>query len=508
MSTATLLMQVIEALDPQSDVPLKDKVSILQTFSSTLKEPVTMEQSREILSTAPLGLFYHGLSLEEENLTNVLCEVINKLLGPFSYTDIVSPENKPLLTEGLAHYNTQIRLLSVQQVFKCLVSNDLIQSMLNSDIYMHILTTLAFQDTKTAQKASELLYKAAFTEPGQEVIFNSTTCAIFKQLLKVNETVKFRIYDLLIRISSISDHAFELCEATGLLHEFMSELTSDDLLVKINAIELLNEVAVTPAGLAFLEKANLVDGIAAILDNEDEADVAVVLVKCSIIKFIGNLGENTQVSFKQLSEQYGILDKMERIMDTDNDEILIVTISSIGLIGSHLAGLDLLLSNNPTIISKLFNHYHSSIGPVKAVILQTLSKLIGVRDEPMNESDKLTLMVFKQYHGFPTRLIAEAKQPDDDIRTACFALMQSIAFHQWGLEYMSQSNEFMQYILDRTTERMQQGQLWKFTVIQTLTNHSTAKELLGNEYYPQCIVYIRQGPYYKPLEATVAFESS
>jgi hypothetical protein len=37
MSTATLLMQVIEALDPQSDVPLKDKVSILQTFSSTLK---------------------------------------------------------------------------------------------------------------------------------------------------------------------------------------------------------------------------------------------------------------------------------------------------------------------------------------------------------------------------------------------------------------------------------------------------------------------------------------
>lgn len=39
MSTATLLMQVIEALDPQSDVPLKDKVSILQTFSSTLKGP-------------------------------------------------------------------------------------------------------------------------------------------------------------------------------------------------------------------------------------------------------------------------------------------------------------------------------------------------------------------------------------------------------------------------------------------------------------------------------------
>ena len=67
-------------------------------------------------------------------------------------------------------------------IFFCLYK---LYMQLNYDIYMHILTTLAFQDTKTAQKASELLYKAALTEPGQETIFNSTTCAIFKQLLRV-----------------------------------------------------------------------------------------------------------------------------------------------------------------------------------------------------------------------------------------------------------------------------------------------------------------------------------
>lgn len=65
----------------------------------------------------------------------------------------------------------------------------------------------------------------------------------------------------------------------------------------------------------------------------------------------------------------------------------------------------------------------------------------------MNESDKLTLMVFKQYHGFPTRLIAEAKQPDDDIRTACFALMQSIAFHEWGLEVRGRAHVVSHNIL-------------------------------------------------------------
>jgi hypothetical protein len=37
MSIPLLREQVIEVLDPSSSIPLKDKISILQTFASTLK---------------------------------------------------------------------------------------------------------------------------------------------------------------------------------------------------------------------------------------------------------------------------------------------------------------------------------------------------------------------------------------------------------------------------------------------------------------------------------------
>ncbi|KAG1198863.1 hypothetical protein G6F35_012577 [Rhizopus arrhizus] len=187
---------------------------------------------------------------------------------------------------------------------------------------MHVITTLSFQDTKPAQKASELLYKITLTH--QDAIFSPTACSIIKQLLRVSETVKFRIYDLVIKVASSSNHAFELCESTGLLHEFISELQSNDLLVKMNAIELLNEIAATPSGIIFLERAKLVDDMSAILDNEDEDDVVVCLVKCSIIKFIGNLGENKDVPFQQLSNQYGILNRLETCLDSKNDQILVI----------------------------------------------------------------------------------------------------------------------------------------------------------------------------------------
>ncbi|KAG0815918.1 hypothetical protein G6F29_004036 [Rhizopus arrhizus] len=487
MSIPLLREQVIEVLDPSSSIPLKDKISILQTFDSTLKEPVTIEQSREILSIAPLGLFYYGFSVEDENLINVLCEIISKILGPFNYRDINSNENKSFLLEGLTHYNPQIRLLSIQQV--------------NSETFMHVITTLSFQDTKPAQKASELLYKITLTH--QDAIFSPTACSIIKQLLRVSETVKFRIYDLVIKVASSSNHAFELCESTGLLHEFISELQSNDLLVKMNAIELLNEIAATPSGIIFLERAKLVDDMSAILDNEDEDDVVVCLVKCSIIKFIGNLGENKDVPFQQLSNQYGILNRLETCLDSKNDQILTATISSIGLIGSHLLGLILVLP----LSAKLCELYPSTVGSVKAVLLQTLSKLIGVRDEPVNESDRLTLQIFNEFDGFPNKIIREAKQPEDDIRIASLALMQSIAYHTWGVKYMAQSSVFMQYLLDRTTDRIQQGQMWKYTIIQTIVSHPNSKEILEVDDYNQCQTYIKQGPFYKPLETTVAFES-
>lgn len=50
-----------------------------------------------------------------------------------------------------------------------------------------------------------------------------------------------------------------------------------------------------PLGLSFLEKANLLGPISGVLDNVDDNDVVVGLVKCAVIKFFGNLGENKVV---------------------------------------------------------------------------------------------------------------------------------------------------------------------------------------------------------------------
>lgn len=62
-------------------------------------------------------------------------------------------------------------------------------------------------------------------------------------MLFSNETVSFRVYDLMMKIASQSDQHFRLCEESRILHQLIVELESNDLLLKMNAIELLNNVS-------------------------------------------------------------------------------------------------------------------------------------------------------------------------------------------------------------------------------------------------------------------------
>ncbi|GAA5810808.1 hypothetical protein MFLAVUS_004235 [Mucor flavus] len=506
MSPALLnpLDQVSRVLAPNANVPLAEKVAVLQTFATTLQGHVPMERSVQILSVIPLGLFYNGFSIEDDKLTSVLCELIQCILSPFTFDHIVSEENKPFLIQGLTHFTPEIRYLSVQQVFKCLASDEFVSIMVNSDIFPLVLATIAFQDTRTANKASELLYKMAAFPSGLEGFFGPTCTMMLSQLLRINGTISFRVYDLIIKVAAVSDDAFSRCEASGLLKEFIKELESTDLLIKINAIELLNEIATTTAGLAFLEKAALLESISAVLDNPNDADAVVALVKCAVIKFFGTLGENKTGQFESMITKYDIFAKLEKCLESSNEEIVIVTISSLGLIGSHIAGLEL-ISKQKSLLETYFDLLESSIGQVKGTFLLSLSKMISVK-----ENEQLTLDLFNRIQGRPSTLnslIKEAKQPEDSIRVASFALMQAIAYHAWGSQLMAQSNEFMKYILNRSTEYTELGQTWKYAIIQTMASAPDASHLF-KEYYAQLVVYIRQGAYHKTLEPVAAVESS
>ncbi|KAI8370415.1 26S proteasome non-ATPase regulatory subunit 5 [Radiomyces spectabilis] len=504
--------KVANVIQPTAHASLQDKVEAMRALSVYLGDHVSQDQANQVLSVVSLPGLYANLDIDDDELTKAVCDVINKVLQPFPYEAIIGQDNKTFLIQGLAHFSPSIRYLCLQQVEKSLASDNSVSSMIHSDIFPLVLTTLAFQDTRTATKAVDIIARVALTEPGRVAFFSVQTVAMLRRFLHVSGVVSFRVYELIVRVAASSDIAFQECELSGLLSHVVSEVKSEDLLLKMNAVDMLSEIAATRSGLTFLQKADLLNDLALVLDEENETDVAVVLTKCAVLKFFGKLGEQPDVSFEPIASQYHLLNRLQRCLDSQHKEVAIAAIASIGLIGSHVNGLRLIYTN--PLMNTVLEGCHSSTGDVKTVYLQTLSKMLAVTDDSSNNSPsvaQMTLDMFKRMSGSNTPslslLISTAKQPVEETKIAAFAVLQSVASHTWGRQEMAQSREFLGYILDRATEHSRQGQTWKYGIVKTLAEAPDSATTFG-EHYSMFVQYVRQGPSFQTNEPMAALESA
>jgi len=142
--------------------------------------------------------------------------------------------------------------------------------------------------------------------------------------------------------------------------------------------------------------------------------------------------------------------------------------------------------------------------------LQTISCLIGASDSPTRDVSNIAEQIYRQMEGNPTplsTLIANAKTALEELRIACFAVMQKIAIHPWGKIEMSNSKEFIDYIVDRTTEFSHKGKEWKFSIIKTLCSTPEAEDLIAPNILGRLRQYLHEGPIYVRTSGAVALES-
>ena len=103
-----------------------------------------------------------------------------------------------------------------------------------------------------------------------------------------NDTIEFRVFELIVKVAGSSDKGFEMTENQMLLDEIISEAKSDDILIKINAIEMLTEVrdtkccklamtmakihlqiSATSPGYQFLKKTKLLEFLVGVMKHID-----------------------------------------------------------------------------------------------------------------------------------------------------------------------------------------------------------------------------------------------
>ncbi|CAO3663137.1 unnamed protein product [Umbelopsis ramanniana] len=507
MNDTRSLVDLNQALDPRAGATRQQSELALQKLLSTIGETLTLEQSNKTLENISLAnLFYHADS--EEDVGVYAREAIRRLLNPIPYESIVTTEYKTYLVQGLSHFSPDVRKLSLQQVEKCLVNERSSSLMAKSDIFVLVLTTLTFQNPEVAEKASDILYKVALTKDCLSEFFSQQSIAILKAIATIDETIKFRVYELIIKVAGSSKEGFELAENDMLLDDIIAEVKSNDILIKINAIEMLMEMAASPPGYRFMKQANLLGYIADLMKNEAGSESAVTV--CAAIKFFGRLVSVKGVDISEIEADLGIVEIWKNILQNASDDTLIVTIATIGLVGSSTNALILL--NEKGILDEFCSNFRLSAGHIKVGYLQSISQLLAVHDtsEKSVVVEKITENIFHNMGGSagPIELLVSlAQQPLEEMRVSVFAVLESIATHEWGQRELTQSTKFLDYILNRTTESTHDGKTWKFSIIRALTVTPNAAANIEPMALRRLAEYVKQGPFYIHREAAVAMES-
>lgn len=158
-----------------------------------------------------------------------------------------------------------------------------------------VIGQLASEELNAAKEADKLLMKYGTTKSGKDYFLSQEAVDTFNALLNkkpsISETKKFRVYEVLTNISTLSaDHFNTLNTSVGLMNLLITlSFKSDDFLGQINAIEILANLAGCPHGQEALKTAGVFQEIKTLTESLGTEPHGEILLP-GIIKFIGKVG--------------------------------------------------------------------------------------------------------------------------------------------------------------------------------------------------------------------------
>ena len=97
-------------------------------------------------------------------------------------------------------------------------------------------------------------------------------------------------------------------------------------------------------------------------------------------------------------------------------------------------------------------------------------------------------------------------QPFTNLRHAAGGVLCTLGNLPWGQHLLHNQAGFIEYLLDRSTEKNKEGKDSKYAIIKTLAESPTAAGIFGAPIFMRLRQYVNDGPYYVRVEAAVAYE--
>ena len=257
----------------------------LHTLNTLLEATGSGARIQEIVSFLSLQLLFETLSTVasascNEELRSLTCRILGKIFASLPPEEVC--RQRLYLELGLQHDREEVRRLCLDAISGHLDAGE-VREMMGSRTMFHLVTQIVGDDSlHCAGLASELLLAVLAHPASLDPSVRSGLLIDMEGLVAKSDTVRFRVYDLVVRLSLSNDESFEFAVSTRLLHRMVEELQSGDVLVQMNSVELVLSLLNGKQGARFLESQGVVGTMHSLLLSVQNDPLGSIIVPSTL----------------------------------------------------------------------------------------------------------------------------------------------------------------------------------------------------------------------------------
>ncbi|XP_064458042.1 26S proteasome non-ATPase regulatory subunit 5-like [Ornithodoros turicata] len=497
----TLLTNLLAALSENSS---PSNITELKTILATARPEAIYVNVRNT-DLAPLFNFlqtHHGVEHED------LIEIFGKLLDSFP-SKVLMSAMKIQITRTLKCNSTALKGVLLRQLIRCCKDNStLCDVATDRHLLESVVQLLGDEDTWTSKQSAAILKEVTREKEALSALLHPPLTKVMGEVMDRGDIYRFRVHDVLVDVAKASRENMERVVESGCLKCLLDEMNGNDILVKLNALELLTDLAATPHGLDYLEKVGMVnklrDNIMAL-----SADPLASFLAPGLLKFFGNIGLSSP---QRLVSRYPqVLDFILDCVQESDLSCQLVSIETVGVISASTQGkcsLKQFDNKMKMYMKKLRENINGTKNEIRVRSLGALANVLHV-EEPSEDMLALTEAWYGALGDGSTKLLLQiCKQPFPDLRCGALAVLRELALQAWGQDVLLAQPGFLEYLLDRSTEPDKEGKEAKFTVVAAFVQSRMPSRRIAAEDLERLMSYYREGPFHSEAVTAVAFEGA
>ncbi|XP_035464690.2 26S proteasome non-ATPase regulatory subunit 5 isoform X1 [Scophthalmus maximus] len=489
---------------------VEDPIEELQGLKTALLS-IPVSALRDSVGGRRLGVIFSLLNSDHREQVQLCVDILERILMALSPEHLVQ-NYRVELQAGLNHPNENVKILALTQIGRMVEHPDAVTEILhNPDIVRSLIHYIEEENIAVAKQAIHSLSKLSHSKTGLDKLFHSDLLRVVKEVMATSDVVRYRIYELVVEISSVSPISLGYCANSSLISQLLCELTGDDVLIRATAIEMVTSLAHSQHGRQYLAKQGIMDKISNMIRGAD-TDPLSSLYLPGLVKFFGNLA--IADSPQQVCETYPVFQNKVFEMALDPDPAMIgVALDTLGLLGTTVEGKQVLQKTGEkfkAVLLRMSQLAGSGATELRVRSLDAISQLLTLEPEQQTEDLlALTESWFRLLSNQPIDMVRNiSTQPFPELHCGALGIFTAIACQPWGQKLMISNPGFMEFILDRTMGQTKEAKDAKFELVGSLVSSSTAAAILGSQYYLRLKTYLREGPYYVSAVALVSTEGA